>query len=436
MTDSCAIHRVRAREVLDSRGSPTVEAEVHLRGLAWGRASVPAGASTGRHEAHELRDGDPRRYAGRGVLKAVHHVHTEIAAALEGVAATDQPLVDRTMVTLDGTESLRRLGANAILAVSMACCRAAAQCRGLALHQHLAELSGTGSVSLPVPQGVMFSGRGGAAAGLSFQDFMVLPIGARSYPEALAMLERVESSALEVLRQSNTAYRVASDGALGLAARSNRHALELTVRAIEGAGLRPGEDVGIGLDVAATEFCDKAGGYRVDPEGSPVRAHDLAEYLRGLLDRFPIVSIEDPFDEEDWPAWSAFTASVPELQVVADDLYATHPERARRGVTQRAATAGLMKLNQNGTLSGTLEVIRRLREAGHRCIVAGRSADTEDAFIADLAVGTGAGQIKIGARRGGERLAKYNQLLRLSEDVGWPGPLGLTTPARSHPTAL
>ena len=421
---SSCIARVTARSIFDSRGRPTVEADVVLDDGASGRASVPSGTSTGRHEARELRDDDPSAHGGHGVSAAVGHVRGAIAARIAGMDAIDQEAIDRALIELDGTPSLGRLGANAVLATSLATARAAASHAGQPLYRYLSRWRGDAPMRIPMPMTNLVSGgahvaRGEIGGRLDFQDFMLIPIGATRFADALAMIARTGAAAVELL--AGTGARFAGDGGLDPGFRRTEQALELVVRAIEGAGLRPGVDVAIGLDLAASELeVEGGGGYHLAGDDRRLSSRDLIALVLDLAARFPIISVEDPLAQDDWDAWRELVRAAPGLQVVGDDLFATQLSRVARGIADRAATAGIVKPNQNGTLTGTLGVMTALRTAGLATIVAGRSGDTEDAFVADLAVGAGAGQIKIGAFRNTERLAKYNQLIRIEEEAGLP----------------
>ncbi|MDB4973473.1 MAG: enolase [Myxococcaceae bacterium] len=414
-----AIVQVGARQIFDSRARPTVEADVVLADGSRGRASTPSGSSTGRHEAHELRDGDPNAYGGLGVSRAVHHVRTEIAAQLYGLDALEQASVDRRLLELDGTPSLRRLGANAVLATSLACARAAAVHLRLPLYRYLAQLAGDPPISLPLPMTNLLSGGGERGRGMDFQDFVLLPLGAASYSEALASIWSVRAATADLLRRMNLPVLCADDGGFSPGFARAEQALELMVRAIEASGQRPGRDLALGIDLAASELFE-AGRYHLACEHRQLSSRELHGYVADLTRRFPIASIEDVLDQDDWDAWCDFTRETPDLQIVGDDLFATQLARVERGIATKAANAALIKLNQNGTLTGTLGVIATLRAAGLGTVLAGRSGDTEDSFIADLAVGAGIGQIKVGALQNMERLGKYNQLLRIEEESGAP----------------
>lgn len=416
---SSCIAKVTARQIFDSKGRPTVEADVILRDRSTGRACVPSGTSTGRHEAWELRDGDPTSYGGLGVLAAVRNIRGEIAAQINGMDVLDQEAIDHALISLDGSSSLKRLGANAVLAVSLATARAAASHLQQPLHRYISQLGGDTPMSLPMPMTNIFSGAGHKGHGMDFQDFLAIPIGATSFSHALAMVSRVRSAATEIMKGMSLSILLAEDGGLSPDFPRVEQALQLMVEAFEAAGLRPGIDVAIGVDVAASELLEK-GHYNLAAEGRRLSGREMIDYIVDLTRRFPIVSVEDALDQDDWAAWRGFTVSIPEIQVVGDDLFATNINRIMKGAGEGAANAALIKLNQNGTLTGTLAAMAALRSANYGIIVAARSGDTEDSFVADLAVGSGAGQIKIGAFRNSERLAKYNQLLRIEEESGLP----------------
>ncbi len=412
-----AILRVNGREVLDSRGHPTVEVDVHLEGGAFGRAIVPSGASTGRHEAVELRDGDPQRFGGKGVRKACSHVNDIIAPKLSGLLASEQALIDRTLCELDGTPNKSRLGANAILGVSLACAHASAAACGLPLWRSLDERN---EAIMPLPMVNLISGGLHAGGNLDFQDFLLLPIGARSYSEALAMSVAVYRALSGVLtRHGFEGVLVGDEGGFGPKLHSNEQAVQMCVEAISAAGLTPGKDAALAIDVASTHFYH-AGCYRLKATaGVALATHDMTAMLRRWADDYPILSIEDGMAEDDWDGWRSLTAELgSRIQLIGDDLFVTDAQRLRKGIEIGAANAVLVKVNQIGTLTETREVIRIAREAGYRPIISARSGETEDTTIADLAVATGAGQIKIGSIARGERLAKYNQLLRIEEELG------------------
>jgi enolase len=416
-----AIHLLRARQILDSRGRPTVEVDVRLADGSLGRASVPSGASTGTHEAHELRDGGPS-YEGRGVRHAVANVHGEIAAAMQGRDACDQRGVDAQLVELDGTVRLERLGANAVLGTSLAVCRAAAASRGQPLFSYIAGLAGTQKIAMPMPMVNILSGGLHAGRGMDVQDFLAIPARANSIDEAIDLVGRVRSAAVRVMEGRGLSTLLADEGGLSPGLASGREALQLLVESVEAAGLRPGADMVIAIDVAATALWDRvAGGYRLAREGRTATSDEMIAMAEAWVNEFPVVSIEDALDEEDWSGWRRLTERLGRrIRLVGDDLFTTNLERVRRGIAQGVANGVLVKLNQNGTLTGTLDVVIAARAAGYAPVISARSGETEDPFIADLAVGTAAGQIKIGSVRCGERLAKYNQLLRIEEESGAP----------------
>ena len=411
-----AIVDVRGREILDSRGNPTVEAEVVLESGDRGRAAVPSGASTGRYEAVELRDGDPRRYAGRGVLKAVRNIATELRGAIAGRDGSDQRDIDRTMVELDGTPGKGRLGANAVLAVSLAVARAAASEQGLPLYRYL----GGGDVrTLPVPMMNIVNGGAHASNNVDIQEFMVMPVGADTFAEGLRMGVEVFHALGRVLGEAGKSTAVGDEGGFAPDLGSDTEAAEVVMRAIEAAGYRPGEDVVLAVDAAASElFGGDAYTFRKS-SGATLSAREMIAFWEEMIGSFPLVSLEDPLDEDDWGGWAALTERVGDrCQVVGDDLFATNVARLRRGIRDRAASAILVKVNQIGTLSEAMDAVSAAREAGLGTVISHRSGETEDTFIADLAVATGAGQIKTGAPSRTDRVAKYNQLLRIEEALG------------------
>jgi len=411
------IASVYARQILDSRGRPTVEAEVVLAGGATGRACAPSGASTGRYEAHELRDGDSSSFQGRGVGRAVAAVRERIAPTLKHRPALDQEACDDAMRELDGSPQLTRLGGNAVLAVSLAVCRAAAAHRGVPLYAHIAELAGS-PPSMPLPMTNILSGGAHASRGMDIQDFLVIPVGAGSYSQALDMITRVRAEAARLMAERGLPVLLADEGGLSPGFADPREALGLMLDSFGAAGLRAGEDAAIALDIAASEL-NSSGGYQLARLDRRLSSGEMAAYVRDLVaSHRAIVSVEDPLDQDDWETWRELTTALAGIQVVGDDLFATNPARIARGIRVAAANAVLIKPNQNGTLSGTLEAMAIARRAGYALIVSARSGETEDSFIADLAVGTGAGQIKIGSVRSSERLAKYNQLLRIEESLG------------------
>jgi enolase 1/2/3 len=418
------IVKIVAREVLDSRGHPTVEAEVHTSGSAWGRAIVPSGASTGAAEAFELRDTAQARFDGRGVSQAVANVRDTICPALVGYDTLDQRKIDARLVELDGSRDKRHLGGNALLAVSLAAAHAAAAARGVPLFRHLNELfkqldSGAPDPRMPLVMVNMISGGLHAGGNLDFQDFLVMPIGAKDFSEALEWVVRIRHRLGTLLATAGHEGRlVADEGGFGPRLSSNREAVEFLVRAIEAAELTPGRDVTIALDVASTHFYD-APRYRMRATGdSQLSSGEMIEAMADLVGAFPITSLEDPLAEDDWNGWHALTARLGQrVRLVGDDLFTTNVERLRQGIEHGAANSILIKLNQIGTLSETLDAIRVARDAGYSYIVSARSGETEDTTIADLAVATAADMIKIGSITRGERLAKYNQLLRIAEQL-------------------
>ena len=411
------IELVYAREVLDSRGNPTVEVEVALESGAVGRAIVPSGASTGAFEAVELRDGDKGRYIGKGVEKAVANVNEIIAPELEGMDAFDQPAIDALMIELDGTHNKGKLGANAILGVSMAVARAAAEELGLPLFQYI---GGVNAKQLPVPMMNILNGGEHADNSVDVQEFMILPVGAPSFKEGLRMGAEVFHSLKKVLSERGLACGVGDEGGFAPNLGSNREALELIVEAIEKAGYKPGDDVRLGLDVAATEMYDKETKlYDLKHEGKKLTAEQMVDLYEEWVNNFPIVTIEDGLDEEDWDGWKVLTDRLgKKVQLVGDDLFVTNTERLERGIEAGVANSILIKVNQIGTITETLDAIEMAKRAGYTAVISHRSGETEDTTIADLAVAVNAGQIKTGAPSRTDRVAKYNQLLRIEEMVG------------------
>ena len=410
---------VHAREILDSRGKPTVEAEVHLAGGVVGRASVPSGASTGAAEACELRDCDSAWYDGLGVRRAVENVRTNIAPALKGASANDQEEVDRRLIELDGTPKKTRLGANALLAVSLATARAMAASAGVRLFGYLAELSGADAPKLPLPMVNMISGGKHAGGNLDFQDVLIAPVGVQDYPTQLEWIVRIYWRLGKLLSEAGYEGRLVGDeGGYGPRLKSNREAVEFVMRAIEAAKLRPGDDVSISLDVAATHFC-KGGRYFLAAEqGAKLSSSQMIDRLESWVNDFPIASIEDGLAENDWDGWKELTARLgSRVKLVGDDLFATNEKLLRRGIDERVANAVLIKVNQIGTLTETMRTMHLARQNKYACIVSARSGETEDDFLADLAVGTAAEYIKIGSVARSERLAKYNRLLRIAEEL-------------------
>jgi enolase len=415
------ITRVRGRQILDSRGRPTVEVDVGTSDGVLGRAAVPSGASTGTYEALELRDGGDE-YAGLGVRTAVANVDGEIAAAVRGHDVLDQAGIDGLLRDLDGSGELARLGANAVLGTSLAVCQAAARSRGVALHQWIAELAGTAEPTLPMPMVNIFSAGLHAARGMDVQDFLAVPASAATTEEALAVVSRVRAAATEALLARGLTTLLADEGGLSPGLRTGREALELMVESIERAGLVPGRDVVIALDVAAHSLWDPdRGDYHLTREGRRVGTAEMIDMVERWVVDFPVASVEDALDEEDWDGWAELTSRLgTRINLIGDDLFTTNRARLERGVERGAANGVLVKVNQNGTVTGTLEVIEQARAAGYLPVVSARSGETEDSFISDLAVGTAAGQIKIGSVRCSDRLAKYNQLLRIAEDPTLP----------------
>jgi len=412
-----AIVDVRGREILDSRGNPTVEAEVTLESGIRGRASVPSGASTGAHEAVELRDGDRSRFLGKGVLKAVGHVNTTIAGAIRGFEAREQLDIDRAMLDLDGTPNKRNLGANSILAVSMAAARAAAQENHMPLWRYLA---GAGSADLlPVPMMNILNGGAHAPNNVDIQEFMVMPIGAETFSEGLRMGVEIFHHLKRVLSDQGKNTAVGDEGGFAPDLGSNEEAVEVVLQAIEAAGYRPGEDVVLTLDAAATEFFEDGEYVFKWSSGERRDAAGMVEFWKEWVSKYPIRSLEDPLDENDWHGWNQLTKEVgDDVQIVGDDLFVTNVERLEQGIKDGTANAILIKVNQIGTLTETLETVRVASEAGYKSVISHRSGETEDTLIADLAVATGAGQIKTGSASRTDRVAKYNQLLRIEEKLG------------------
>ncbi len=410
------IREVRGREILDSRGNPTVEAEVVLEGGARGRAAVPSGASTGEHEAVELRDGDASRYLGKGVTKAVGALSGEIRALLVGMDASDQAALDRALIDADGTPNKGRLGANAILAASLAVARARADSQGLPLFR---SLGGEEATLLPVPMMNILNGGAHAPNNVDLQEFMVMPVGAESFGEGLRMGVEIFHHLKKVLSERGGSTAVGDEGGFAPDLAGNEEAVEVVLKAIERAGYRPGQDVVLALDAAASELHGD-GKYTFRWSSGEVRdSAGMVEFWSEWVGRYPIGSLEDPLDENDWDGWNALTRALGDrVQIVGDDIFVTNPERLRRGIGEGIANAILVKVNQIGTLSETLEAVGVASEAGYRSVISHRSGETEDVFIADLAVATGAGQIKTGSASRTDRVAKYNQLLRIEESLG------------------
>ncbi len=403
---------IDAREILDSRGNPTVEVQVILDDGAEGRAAVPSGASTGAFEAVELRDGDKARYGGKGVLKAVENVIEQLGPELLGLEASEQRLLDQAMLDLDGTDNKGNLGANAILGVSLAVARAAADSAELPLYRYL---GGPNAHLLPVPMMNILNGGSHADSNVDIQEFMIAPIGAGSFREALEQGAAVYHALKRVLQDKGLATGLGDEGGFAPNLESNRAALDLILVAIEAAGFTPGTDIGLALDVAASEFFDN-GSYAF--EGGTKTAGEMIDYYAELVDSYPLVSIEDPLNEEDWDGWQAMNERLgTRIQIVGDDLFVTNPTRLQRGIDSASANSLLVKVNQIGTLSETLDAVDLAHRSGFRCMISHRSGETEDTTIADLAVATNCGQIKTGAPARSERVAKYNQLLRIEEDL-------------------
>ncbi|HSC47539.1 MAG TPA: phosphopyruvate hydratase [Gammaproteobacteria bacterium] len=406
---------IRAREILDSRGNPTVEADVLLDSGHWGRAAVPSGASTGSREAMELRDGDPKRYGGKGVLKAVANVRGEIRRKLKGFKVEEQEKLDRALIELDGTEDKSRLGANAILAVSLAAARAAADQKDLPLFRYL---GGAKSVTLPVPMMNIINGGAHADNNVDIQEFMILPVGAPDFAEGLRYATEVFHALKKVLHARKLSTSVGDEGGFAPDLPSNEAALQVIMEAIERAGYRPGVDICLGLDAASTEFY-KDGRYHLESENKHYTSAEFADYLANLADRFPIVSIEDGMAENDWQGWKTLTGKLgKKLQLVGDDVFVTNTKILKEGIQKGVANSILIKVNQIGTLTETLAAIDMAVKAGYSAVVSHRSGETEDSTIADIAVGSRATQIKTGSLSRSDRLAKYNQLLRIQEILG------------------
>jgi enolase len=408
------VDSVRAREILDSRGNPTVEVDVWLDDGALGRAAVPSGASTGKHEALELRDGEPGRFGGKGVLKAVANVHDAIAPALVGMDAYEQRAVDRALLALDGSDDKSTLGANAVLGVSLAVAKAAADSQGLPLWR---SLGGPNAHVLPTPMLNVINGGAHADNELELQEFMLMPVGAASFSEGLRWGAECFHALKGILRDKGLSTAVGDEGGFAPQLATGAEALELLLRAIEAAGLEPGGEVALAMDPAVSELATGDGRYRL--EGADRTADDMVGFWSGLLDRFPIVSIEDPLGEDDWQGWAALVeAAGARTQLVGDDLFVTNVERLERGIRERSANAILVKVNQIGTLTETLDAIALAQRSRFGVVVSHRSGETEDTTIADIAVAMNAGQIKAGAPSRGERTAKFNQLLRIEEQLG------------------
>ncbi len=409
------IMEVLAREILDSRGNPTVEVDVYLEDGSMGRAAVPSGASTGAHEALELRDGEEDRYLGKGVRNAVDNVMTVIAPQVIGMDATDQVLIDQTMIDLDGTPNKDKLGANAILGVSLAASKAAAESMGLPLYRYI---GGVWARLLPAPMMNILSGGKHADNNVDIQEFMIIPLGAESFRGALRMGAEIFHALRSVLKAGDYSTAVGDEGGFAPKLGSNEEALDVIVEAIRKAGCKPGEEVFLGLDVAATELF-QGGGYHFRSGGIVRTSDEMIDFYGRLIERYPIVSIEDGLAEDDWDGWHRMTQRLgKKIQLVGDDIFVTNQERLKRGIELGVANAILVKINQIGTLTETLETVEEARRAGYKAIISHRSGETEDTTIADLAVALNAGQIKTGAPSRTDRVAKYNQLLRIEEELG------------------
>ena len=415
-TETTRICGVTGREILDSRGNPTVEVDIHLEGGGWGRAAVPSGASTGTREAMELRDSDARRYLGRGVIKAVQHINGEIGQALVGMDAFSQAEIDAALIRLDGTESKSRLGANAILGTSLAVAKAAAAHAGLPLYAYL---GGPNALDMPVPQINLLNGGAHADNNVDIQECMILPTGAESFPEAVRMGAEVFHHLRRVLQEGGHNTSVGDEGGFAPNLPSNEAAIQALLRGIERAGYRPGEDIYLGLDVAASELYQE-GAYRLAAEDRAERgADDLIAWYKELTTRYPILSIEDGLHEDDWEGWRRLTAALGgQVQLVGDDIFVTNSDLLRRGIREQVGNAILIKPNQIGTLTETLKAVELARRAGYGVVVSHRSGETEDTTIADISVACNAGQIKTGSLSRSDRIAKYNQLLRIAAKLG------------------
>lgn len=410
-----AIIDIVGREILDSRGNPTVECEILLESGATARAAVPSGASTGSREAIELRDGDKSRYLGKGVLTAVNNINTVIADALVGMESSEQALIDRTMIELDGTENKSNLGANALLAVSMAVARASANEAGLPLYRYF---GGSGAMQMPVPMMNIINGGEHADNNLNFQEFMILPVGFDSFREALRAGAEIFHSLKKILHDKGMNTAVGDEGGFAPDFKSNEECIETIALAIEAAGYKLGENILLGLDCAASEFY-KNGKYELTGEGLSLTSKEMADYLANLVDKFPIVSIEDGLDESDWDGWKYLTEILgKKIQLVGDDLFVTNTKILKEGIEKGIGNSILIKINQIGTLTETFAAIEMAKRAGYTAVISHRSGETEDSTIADIAVGLNAGQIKTGSLSRSDRIAKYNQLLRIEEALG------------------
>jgi len=423
-----AIEFTNAREILDSRGNPTVEVEIMTAEGFYGRAAVPSGASTGEFEACELRDGDSKRYLGKGVLKAVANVKDKIGPKIKGLDVCDQVEIDRLLLELDGTRNKSKLGANAILGVSMACAKAAAESVSLPLYRYL---GGSCPTRMPVPLMNIVNGGAHADNNVDFQEFMIVPVGAKNFREALRYGAETFHSLKKVLNEKKLNTAVGDEGGFAPNLQSNREALDLVLQAIERAGYKPGVDIALALDVAASSFC-KNRSYVLEGEGKTLDSDGMVRFLVELTRDYPIISIEDGLDEHDWDGFANLTREVgSSVQIVGDDLFVTDAKRLQEGIDRHSANSILVKLNQIGTLSETFTTVNLAKQAGFTSIISHRSGETEDTFIADLAVATGCGQIKTGSASRTDRICKYNQLLRIEDDLGANAVYGLTRPAAS-----
>jgi enolase len=410
-----AIVDIVGREILDSRGNPTVECDVLLESGTMGRAAVPSGASTGSREAIELRDGDPKRYLGKGVLRAVEHINTEISEAVLGLDCTEQAFLDRTLIDLDGTDNKARLGANAMLAVSMAVARAAAEESGLPLYRYF---GGSGAMQLPVPMMNVINGGAHANNNLDLQELMIIPVGAPSFREAVRYGAETFHALKKILHERHMSTAVGDEGGFAPSVASHEAAIQLILQAIDQAGFIAGTQIAIGLDCAATEFY-KGGKYSLEGEGLNLNAAEWTDILATWCDKYPIISIEDGMAESDWDGWKhLYDRLGSKVQLVGDDLFVTNTRILKEGIEKRVANSVLIKINQIGTLTETFAAIEMAKRAGWTAVISHRSGETEDATIADIAVGTNAGQIKTGSMSRSDRMAKYNQLLRIEEDLG------------------
>ncbi len=410
-----AIVDIVGREILDSRGNPTVECDVLLESGVMGRAAVPSGASTGAHEANELRDGDASRYSGKGVLKAVEHINTEISEAVLGLDASEQAFLDKTLIDLDGTENKSRLGANAMLAVSMAVARAAAEESGLPLYRYFGGMNGN---QLPVPMMNVINGGAHANNNLDLQEFMIIPVGAPSFREAVRYGAEVFHALKKIIDDKGMSTAVGDEGGFTPSVASHEAAIQMILEAIDKAGYTAGEQIAIGLDCAASEFY-KDGKYHLEGEGLTLSAEEWTNILATWVDKYPIVSIEDGMAEGDWDGWKILTDRLgKQVQIVGDDLFVTNTRILKEGIDKGIANSILIKINQIGTLSETFSAIEMAKRAGYTAVISHRSGETEDSTIADIAVGLNAGQIKTGSMSRSDRMAKYNQLLRIEEDLG------------------